>query len=468
MAPEQAQGNVHALDARTDVFGLGAMLCEILTGTPPFVANHAQDALKQAAKGDLEDAYARLADCKADKDLVDIARRCLEPSQYKRPENGSVVAEQVLAYQTSLERRLHSAEAEAKAANAERKKALAEAEAANAEAKAAEARATLAEVKIKYERKLRRRTQLLAATLFVLAAATAVVAVWQIEQEKKLVAAQQAQQEEEKKRRTAEQDNREAQRRAGALLAGQRTLEEDWAEKYSRKAQEWADIFRLHPNVAEDLTNGFRFRAACTAVLAAAGTGREPAQLDAEKAKRQEELRDQANQWLRQDLALFDEHRHGGQVERILLVIQKISQWEGDTALATVRADAVDKLPEKERAAWRSLWREETQLIAKIRKDTQWKVINRKLTENDREQVHKLSVDRETTYLIEMRSDEQSCLELQDEKGNLLAKCNDAREAQLTHTSQSARTLRIVIRSNLVIRTGDYTLAIHTIAAKPK
>src|SRR5262249_32681315 len=37
MAPEQAGGDVERVDRRADVFGLGSILCEILTGQPAYI-----------------------------------------------------------------------------------------------------------------------------------------------------------------------------------------------------------------------------------------------------------------------------------------------------------------------------------------------------------------------------------------------------------------------------------------------
>ena len=115
MAPEQARGDV-ALDERCDVFGLGAILCEILTGLPPFSGPEAADAFQQAAKGDLSDAHERLAKCGADPELSALVRACLDSERELRPRDAGEVAGPMTAYLVRVEERMHQAEQDRAAA----------------------------------------------------------------------------------------------------------------------------------------------------------------------------------------------------------------------------------------------------------------------------------------------------------------------------------------------------------------
>jgi serine/threonine-protein kinase len=125
MAPEQAAGDPGRLDQRCDVFGLGAILCEILAGQPPYGGAEDPQVLFKAARADLAEAYARLGACGADGELIHLARSALAAEPGDRPRDAGVLAAGMAAYRESLATRLRQADlaqAEARARAAEERK----------------------------------------------------------------------------------------------------------------------------------------------------------------------------------------------------------------------------------------------------------------------------------------------------------------------------------------------------------
>jgi serine/threonine-protein kinase len=169
MAPEQARGEVAALDERCDVFGLGAILCHILTGLPPYAGADANTVYGLASRAELSGAFARLGGCGADAGLIALAKRCLCADPPGRPRDAGALAAELNAYLGSVEDRLRRAELEQAAA----------------EARAVE------------ERKRRRVSLALAAAVLALVAAGAGSGLW--------VQHQAAQRRAEQARREAEQ-----------------------------------------------------------------------------------------------------------------------------------------------------------------------------------------------------------------------------------------------------------------------
>jgi serine/threonine protein kinase len=110
MAPEQARGE--AVDARADVFALGAMLAAILTSQPAFVGRTTSEVIERAARADLFDVQERLANSGADGELIVLALSCLSADVAQRPADGRTVAALVAAYRAGVAARLKQAETE--------------------------------------------------------------------------------------------------------------------------------------------------------------------------------------------------------------------------------------------------------------------------------------------------------------------------------------------------------------------
>jgi eukaryotic-like serine/threonine-protein kinase len=110
MAPEQARGELDRVNERADVFALGAILCEILTGQPAFLGRTSGELQRKSALGDLAEAFVRLDASGADADLIALAKHCLAREPEDRPNAAGVVSERVTAYLTGVQERLRRAE----------------------------------------------------------------------------------------------------------------------------------------------------------------------------------------------------------------------------------------------------------------------------------------------------------------------------------------------------------------------
>jgi Tfp pilus assembly protein PilF len=135
-------------------------------------------------------------------------------------------------------------------------------------------------------------------------------------------------------------------------------------KQYAASARLYSEAFTADPKLTADMKQQHRYNAACSAALAAAGQG-EDARLLPDKTAIM--FHHWALGWMRDDLTVYA--KLAGQNNPALRqeIQRRLTHWRGDPDLASVRdAQALDRLPDHERASWQALWRDADELAKRL------------------------------------------------------------------------------------------------------
>ncbi len=151
---------------------------------------------------------------------------------------------------------------------------------------------------------------------------------------------------------------------AQEMLAFADLCYQPFLKRYAAAACFLADAFAADARLADDTKAQHRYNAACCAALAGCGQGNDAAHLD---DKEKAHLRRQALDWLKADLTHWTNLARSSKADDRTLARQVLEHWQEDSDLAGVRGDALAKLPESERDAWKKLWADVAAALVKTR-----------------------------------------------------------------------------------------------------